>query len=121
MESFDIRADISRRVAAAIEAEHGLGVEKFGHSVAMAVMLNPQGQDQIIWLILITCRSPLLGQPDIGSTSKFQGNTVQDTLLLPAVRKSVTLLREEFQRVLAAGIAPPKGHIPAAFQKRGQN
>ncbi len=117
MKSFDIREDIARRVADAIEAEKGLGVETFGYSVSM-LLAQVNGKDAIIWAVLITCRSPLLGQRDIGTTAKLRGNAVQDALLVAEVRKSITLLREEFQRILAAGAAPSNGHVPGALQKR---
>jgi hypothetical protein len=111
MQSFDIREDISRRVAGAIEAEKGLGVERYGYSVSM-LLAQVNGKDATIWVILVTCRSPLLGQPEIGTTSKFQGSTVKDADITGAVRKSVELLRAEFQRVLSAGVVPSNGHLP---------
>lgn len=117
MESFDIREDISRRVGEAIEAEKGLGVETFGYSVSM-LLAQAGGKDVVIWAVLVSCRSPLLGQPDIGSTSKFQGSNIKDADITAAVRKAVTLLREEFQRILAEGVTPSNGHVPGALQKR---
>jgi hypothetical protein len=117
MKSYDIREDISRRVGEAIEAEKGLGVEAFGYSVSM-LLAQVNGKDAIIWAVLITCRSPLLGQPDIGTTSKLQGNAVQDALIVAEVRKSIALLRAEFQRKLAAGVTPSNGHVPGAVKGR---
>lgn len=120
MKCYDIREDISRRVAEAIEAEPGLGVEKFGYSVSM-LLGQGGGKDVTIWMIVISCRSPLLGQPDIGITSKFQGNTIQDAPLIAAVKKSIAVLREEFQRKLAAGPVPPSSALPAGLHDRRLN
>jgi hypothetical protein len=116
-EPYDIAERIRTAIAAAIR--ECAPAEEFGYALTMGAMGTPQGQDVIAWILLITCRSPLLGQPDLGCTSKFAGNTVSDADVTRAVTGSVKALREQFGTILREGVSGGNGQIPAAYG-RGQ-
>jgi hypothetical protein len=112
-EPYDIAAQIRAKVAEAIR--ECAPAETYGYSLTMGVMSAPNGQDTVIWVLLLTCRSPLLGHPDLGATAKFPGNTVSDAEIARAVNGLVAALREQFATVLREGMSGGNGHLPAAF------
>lgn len=112
-EPYDIAERI--RTAASEAIRECAPAEEFGYSVSMGAVQAQTGQDVIVWILLIACRSPLLGQPDLGATSKFAGNTVSDADVSRAVRESVKALRDQFAQILRDGVPGGNGHVPAAY------
>lgn len=104
---------ISRRITAWVDDEldeaSRLSGEEFGREVSMTAGTTPKG-DAIIWLILVTLRSPFLGEPPIGSLGKIQGNFPSEPVVRHTVRSSAESVRKEFERKQSEGLPQGNGH-----------
>lgn len=111
--------DISRRVGEWVTDELGqastLSGEEFGYRVTMGVMPTPQG-DAILWIVLVTLRSPYLGADHLGTTTtKVQANVPNETVVRNGIKAAVEGLRKAYKAREAEGFAPGNGHSQAGL------
>ena len=111
MTSFSIAAQVESWVDATIAAETTVSGDEYGRHVQMAAVQTPQG-DAIVWLILLTTRSPLLGQPPLGATIKLPGNVPSEAEVGREVRDAIAALRKDFD-ARKRPEAATNGHGPA--------
>lgn len=109
MSVFSIHDRIAGWVDDQLAKEDPLGADEWGRQITMAVMATPQG-DAIIWVILITLRSPYLGQDALGSVTKAAANIPQEAALRKGVTSAVENLRKAFALRKSQGFAPGNGH-----------
>lgn len=114
MTAFSIAGRIEGWIDDQIAKEDPLDADEFGRHVTMAVMPTPNG-DAILWVILITIRSPFLGEDAIGSTSKLQANIPPEAAVRTSVTRAVENLRKAFQIRKSQGFAPGNGHDQAGL------
>jgi hypothetical protein len=92
--------------------EDPLDADDWGRHVTMAAVQTPQG-DAIVWIILITLRSPYLGQDALGSTTKLQANIPPEGAVRMGVKRAVEGLRKVFAIKKAEGFPQGNGHSQA--------
>jgi hypothetical protein len=108
-------------VATELEAESTVSGEEFGYGITMAPVQSQRGE-AIVWVILVTLRSPYLGQDAIGCTGKLPANAPAESAVRQQVRNSAAKLRENFEALKRAGF--PKGNgsskdgLPEALRPR---
>jgi hypothetical protein len=107
MTAFSIHGRIADWVATELETESVVSGEEFGYGITMAVVQSPRGE-AIVWVILVTLRSPYLGQDAIGCTGKLQANAPAESAVRQSARSSAAKLRENFEALKRAGF--PKGN-----------
>ena len=107
MTAYSIHGRISDWVATELEAESTISGEEFGYGITMAPAQSPRGES-IVWIILVTLRSPYLGQDAIGCTGKHSANIPSEAAVRQLVRNSAAKLRENFEALKRAGF--PKGN-----------
>lgn len=109
MTYFSIHDRISEWVTDELAQADPMGADDWGHHITMAAVQTPQG-DAIVWMILVTLRSPYLGQDALGSVSKLAANIPPETAVRAAVKRSVEGLRKAFDIKKREGYAPGNGH-----------
>ena len=109
MAAFSVHDRIAGWVADELAQADPMDADEFGHHVTMAAMQTPQG-DAIVWMILVTLRSPYLGQDALGSVSKLPANIPPEPAVRMAVKRNVEGLRKAFGIKKAEGYAPGNGH-----------
>lgn len=114
MTAFSIPGRISEWAADELEAGSTVSGEELGHSVTMAIVPSPRGE-AIVWVILVTLRSPYLGQDAIGCTGKIQANAPAESAVRESVRSSAAKLRENFEALKRDGFAKGNGHSKAGL------
>jgi hypothetical protein len=92
-----------------LEQEDPLGADEWGRHVTMAAMQTSQG-DAIVWIILLTLRSPWLGQDALGSMTKLQGNIPPEPAVRMGVKRGVEGLRKAFEIKKREGVPAGNGH-----------
>jgi|SRR5579859_624427 len=116
MTAFAIQDRITGWVADELEKESAISGEDFGHHVSMALAMAPGRPDTVFWIVMVTLRSPLLGQMPMGSTGKLQGNIPPEEAVRLSVRSSCAGLRQAFEDQKLAGL--PKGPgLPAGLKR----
>lgn len=124
MPVFSIEDRITGWVDDELETASRISGEDFGRHVAMAAMVKPGGGDQIIWIILVTLRSPYLGQEPIGCNAKLLGNPPGEPVVRQGVQACVSALRLEYEKRQAAGLAAGSGQqmgLPAGLREMKLN
>lgn len=124
MPVFSIEDRITGWVDGELETASRISGEDFGRHVAMAAMVKPGGGDQIIWIILVTLRSPYLGQEPIGCNAKLLGNLPGEPVVRQGVQACVSALRLEYEKRQAAGLAAGSGQqmgLPAGLREMKLN
>jgi len=107
MSPVDLSVEVRTHVAEAIEAL-ALDPESYGYSISWSPVQH-QGQTGLGWLILITCRSPLLGQPPLGELSTLLSPSVPSKSdIRGAVNTALTNLRNHSAKITKLG----NGHAP---------
>jgi len=110
--------DISRHVGEWVTDELGqasaLSGEEFGYRVTMGVMPTPQG-DAILWIVLVTLRSPYLGADHLGTTTKVQANVPNETVVRNGIKAAVEGLRKAYKAREAEGFPQGNGHNQAGL------
>lgn len=109
MTVFSIEARITGWVDDELSKASKLSGEEFGRHLSMAAAMRQGGGDQIIWILLITLRSPYLGQDPIGCNAKLGANFPDEAAVRLAVGQCVSALRMEYQKREAAGLAKGSG------------
>ncbi len=109
MTAFSVHDRITGWVADELAQADPLNADEWGQHVTMAMMQTPNG-DAILWVILLTLRSPWLGHDAIGSTSKLPGNIPQETAVRTAVKRAVENLRKAYGIQKGAGFPQGNGH-----------
>ena len=109
MTVFSIHDRIAGWIDDQLAQEDPLGADEWGHHVTMAAMQTPQG-DAIVWIILLTLRSPWLGQDALGSTSKLQGNIPPEQAVRMSIKRSAEGLRQAFEIEKREGLPQGNGH-----------
>jgi len=118
MTVFSIEDRITAWVDDELDTASKISGEEFGRHVTMGAMQTPQG-DAILWVILVTLRSPLLGQDAIGSTSKLQANIPPETAVRAGVKRSIEGLRKAY-RMQESADGLPQGlpaDVPRVFRQ----
>jgi hypothetical protein len=107
MSPIDLSVEVRTHVAEAIESL-ALDPESYGYSISWSPVQH-QGQTGLGWLILITCRSPLLGQPPLGELSTLLSQSVPSKSdIRGAVNTALTNLRNHAAKITRVG----NGHAP---------
>jgi hypothetical protein len=114
MAAFSIHDRIAGWVDDQLAKEDPLDGDEFGRHVTMLVAQTPQG-DAILWVILITLRSPFLGEDVIGNTAKLQANIPPEPAVRTCVTRAVENLRKAFEIRKSQGFAPGNGHDQAGL------
>jgi len=114
MTVFSIHDRITAWVEDELAQADPMDADEWGHQVTMAAVQTPQG-DAIVWVILITLRSPYLGQDALGSVSKLPANIPPEGAVRMAVKRNVEGLRKAFDLKKAEGYAPGNGHSQAGL------
>lgn len=109
MAAFSVHDRISGWVADELALADPMDADEWGHHVTMAAMQTPQG-DAIVWMILVTLRSPYLGQDALGSVSKLPANIPPEPAVRMAVKRGVEGLRTAFRIKKDEGYAAGSGH-----------
>lgn len=122
MTVFSIHDRITGWVDDQLAKEDPLGADEWGRHLTMSVTQTPKG-DSIGWVLLVTLRSPWLGQDAIGSRAKFRSNFPQEAVVRVGVTGCVADLRREFEARKAAGFPKGNGHnqagLPPGLRKAG--
>jgi hypothetical protein len=108
MTAFSIHGRIADWVATELETESLVSGEEFGYEITMGAVQSPRGE-AIVWVILVTLRSPYLGQDAIGCTGRLQANAPAESAVRQQVRNSAAKLRENFEAIKAAGFPKSNG------------
>jgi hypothetical protein len=106
---FSVHDRISGWVADELALADPMDADEFGHHVTMAAVQTPNG-DAIVWMILITLRSPYLGQDALGSVAKLPANIPPEPAVRMAVKRNVEGLRKAFGIKKAEGFPEGNGH-----------
>jgi hypothetical protein len=106
---FSVHDRVTAWVEDQLALEDPLGADEWGHQVTMGAMQTPQG-DAILWVILITLRSPHLGQDALGSVTKLQANIPPETAVRAGVKRAVEGLRKAFDIKKSEGFPLGNGH-----------
>jgi hypothetical protein len=114
MTAFSIHGRIADWVATELEAGSIVSGEEFGYEITMVPAQTPRGE-LIAWVILVTLRSPYLGQDAIGCTGQVRANAPAESAVRQIVRNSVAKLRENFGAIKAAGFPKSNGHNQAGL------
>lgn len=114
MGAFSIAGRISGWIADELAQADPMDADEWGHHVTMAVMQTKQG-DAIVWVILVTLRSPYLGQDPLGSTTKLQANVPQEQTVRTGVKRAVEGLRTAFDIKKREGFPQGNGHNEAGL------
>lgn len=111
MTAFSIHDRIAGWVDDQITKEDPLGADEWGRHITMAMMPTERGE-AIIWVILITLRSPVLGEDALGGTAKVAGNIPPETALRGVVSKTMENLRKARDAKKTEGLQLSNGHSP---------
>lgn len=114
MAIFSIEDRVTGWVDDQLGIEDPLKGDEWGRHVTMGVMQTPQG-DAILWIILITLRSPWLGQDSLGTTTKIPANIPNETVVRGGVTRAVEGLRKAFAMKKAEGFPQGNGHSQAGL------
>lgn len=114
MTVFSVQERITGWVDDQLGKEDPLGGDEWGRCVTMGAMQTPQG-DAILWIILITLRSPWLGQDSLGATTKIPANIPAEALVRGGVTRAVEGLRKAFEMKKAEGFPQGNGHSQAGL------
>jgi len=114
MTVFSVHDRISEWVADELALADPLDADEWGHHVTMAAVQTPNG-DAIVWMILITLRSPYLGQDALGSVAKLPANIPPEPAVRMAVKRNVEGLRTAFRIKKDEGYAAGNGHDQAGL------
>lgn len=109
MAIFSIEERVTGWVDDQLAKEDPLGADEWGRHVTMGAMQTPKG-DAILWVILITLRSPWLGQDSLGTTTKIPANIPNETVVRNHVTRAVENLRKAFETKKAEGFPKGNGH-----------
>ena len=109
MTAFSVHDRITEWVDDELGQADPMDADEWGHHVTMAAVQTPNG-DAIVWMILITLRSPYLGQDALGSVSKLAANIPPEPAVRMSVKRAVENLRKAFGMQKDAGFAPGNGH-----------
>jgi hypothetical protein len=99
MAAIDIAAKIRSTALAAIEAQ--CFGEDFGFDCAMALMPNPAGGVQVMYTLMVSMRSPLLGQGPMFAPIQMQSPQPDAPAVEKFVTKAMRELRETSRKLLS--------------------
>lgn len=107
----DLEQEVRGWVAAVISAQR-FG-QDFGYALTWGPAQTPGGL-MISWTILVTLRSPLLGQPPIGHVVQLVSpSALTEAAVTQAVSGAITALRAAHEQAKRPPAAPPGGPVPA--------
>lgn len=117
MAAFSISERVTGWITDVIKAETALSGEEFGYEVTALFQPTPQG-NVVAWFLLMTLRSPLLGQDALGASTVVTANVPNEAGVREFATTSAELLRKQFEDVKARAFAKGNGHgdLPAGLR-----
>jgi hypothetical protein len=117
MAAYSISERVTGWLADALAKETALSGEEFGYEVTALFQPTPQG-NVVAWFLLMTLRSPLLGQDALGASTVVTANMPAEAGVREFATTSAELLRKSFDDVKARTFAKGNGHsdLPAGLR-----
>lgn len=111
MSAIDTSAQVRAWALAEIEAQ--CFGEDFGTDVGWDVLPGPGGQPVIAYRLMVSCRSPLLGQPPLFAVTPLLSPQPTAELVKNAVTESLRQLRSLAAELTRGSPPGPAGRAPA--------